>query len=298
MEYGIIFILSAAVIFFAAKYFTIKKQMKRISKQLNDYENSFVSIELIDDDLEYLVMKINSLIEDMQQIRIDAKKGEKDLKLSVADISHDMRTPLTSVIGYLQLAKKESKEDNVRENIDIVLERAVYLSNLIHEFFEISVLEQTGCSPCMEKVDISGLLCEQILANVPLFHEKNITPYFEEADIPVFVYADKNMLIRIMQNLISNSINYTSGDVDFVVSSCNNAVILSISNPTDEEEIDTEHIFDKFYRPVRAGRVRGGGLGLYICRNFAWAMGGEIEAVFENGRLRIELRLRSEEQRG
>lgn len=295
VEYGIIFIISAAVIFFAAKYFAIKKQMKGISEQLNDYENSLISIELIDDDLEYMVVRINSLIEDMKQIRIDAEKGAKDLKLSVADISHDMRTPLTSVIGYLQLAKKECKEDDVRENIDIALERAVYLSTLINEFFEISVLEQTGCSPCMEKVDISGLLCEQILANAPLFHEKSITPYFEEADIPVFAYADKNMLIRIIQNLISNSINYTSGDVDFAVSSCDNAVILSVSNPTDEEKIDTEHIFDKFYRPVRAGRSMGGGLGLYICRNFAWSMGGEIEAVFEDGWLRIKLRLRSVE---
>lgn len=290
MDYAVIFILFAAVIFFAAKFYFIKKQIKSISEQLDDCGNKVILIELADKNLEEMTAKINSMIDNIQRIKVHEAKRSSTLKSSIADISHDMRTPLTSVIGYLQLVNKECTDDNIRGNIDIALERADYCNRLINDFFELSVIDSQGCTPILGKVDIAGLLCEQILANYPSFSARNITPHFKEADVPVFVSADKNMLTRIIQNLLSNSIKYTSGDIDCNISVGDN-IIMTVSNSTNERNIDTDRIFDKFFRQEESRIANGSGLGLYICRQFAESMGGGIEAKFESGVLNIILML-------
>ena len=123
MEYIIILILFAAVIFFAGKYFKLKKQMKSIARQLSAEGTRLVTLEFIDKDLEAVVLEINELLEKIQQTIIKINASSAALKSSIADISHDMKTPLTSVIGYLQLAKKECRDEKIREIIDICLER-------------------------------------------------------------------------------------------------------------------------------------------------------------------------------
>ncbi|MBD5137471.1 MAG: HAMP domain-containing histidine kinase [Lachnospiraceae bacterium] len=286
MEYIVICILSAVSILLAVKQIIIKRQIKSISNQLKDMTNRLITIELSDYDLSNMVSGINLLIDYMHKLKTDEVKKTDSLKLSVADISHDMRTPLTSVIGYLQLAKEECHDENVMTNINVALEKAYYCCSLINDFFDISLMDSNAYTPVYEKTDISGLLCEQILAGHPVFKEKNITPYFENADKPVFVYTDKNMLTRIIQNLISNSIKYTSGDINFTVSN-EKDIILTVSNPTNQVYIDTEHIFDRYYRQHKSGNTEGSGLGLYICKKLTESIGGRIEADFADGNLSI-----------
>ena len=103
------------------------------------------------------------------------------------------------------------------------------------------------------------------------------------------------MLTRIIQNLISNSIKYADGKVAFEISSAD-MIEIRISNYTSEKNIDTERIFDKFYQTSKSRKSGGAGIGLYICRQFAEAMGGTIEAVFEDRILTFVLRLRKNEK--
>ncbi len=150
----------------------------------------------------------DELLERIQQTVIKSNASSAALKSSIADISHDMKTPLTSVIGYLQLAEKECEDEKMEEIIKICLERTCYLNALINNFFELSVIESQGCTSKMESVDVAGMICEQILANYPIFEGKNITLHFEDSDKMVIVYADPNMLNRVIQNLISNGVKY------------------------------------------------------------------------------------------
>lgn len=291
MEIFIILILSAAVIFFAVRYYLLKKQLKSVFKQLSDEQTKLVTVELVDGDIENIVQEINVLLERIQQTVIKSNASSAVLKSSIADISHDMKTPLTSVIGYLQLAEKECADENIREIIKICLERTHYLNKLINDFFEISVIESQGITPNMENIDAAGMICEQILANDPLFEEKNITPHFENADDTVIVHADHNMLGRVIQNLISNGIKYTSGDIYFGISREDGRVVITVSNPVNTY-IDTEHIFDRFYTQDKS-RSKGSGIGLYICRQFVEAMGGSICAEMEGNCLVIKVVLHS-----
>lgn len=291
MEYLIIFILFAAVVFWAGKYYGLKKQLKAISKQLREEQNQLVAVEFIDSDIEAIALEINGLLEKIRQTIIKSKASSAALKSSIADISHDMKTPLTSVIGYLQLAERECKEEKTKELIKICLERAHYCNSLINDFFELSVLEVQGCIPKLESVDIAGMVCEQILAHYPIFEGKSITPYFEDSDKPVIASADSALLNRVIQNLISNGVKYTQGDIFFGICQENGQVIITVSNPINTY-IDVTRIFDRFYTQDKS-RNKGSGIGLYICRQFIEAMGGSISAEIDRNYLSIKVTLNS-----
>lgn len=276
VEYLIILILFAAIVFLAGKYYGLKKQLKAISVQLNDEQNQLVTVEFIDNDLETIALEINELLEKIRQTIIKSNASSAALKASIANISHDMKTPLTSVIGYLQMAERECNDKKTKELIKICLERAYYCNSLINDFFELSVLETQGCIPTLENIDVAGMVCEQILAYYPIFESKSITPYFEDSDKPVMAFADANLLNRVIQNLISNGIKYTSGDIFFHLFQKNGQVAIVVSNPINTD-VDVTHIFDRFYTQDKS-RNKGSGIGLYICRQFIEVMGGSISA--------------------
>lgn len=291
MEYLIILILLAAVIFWAGRYYVLKKQLKTISEQLSDEQNQLVTVEFIDSDIETIALEINGLLEKIRQTIIKSNASSAALKSSIADISHDMKTPLTSVIGYLQLAERECNDEKTKELIKICLGRTHYCNSLINDFFELSILEAQGCIPELENVDVAGMICEQILASYPIFESKSITPHFEDSDKPVVVSADFTLLNRVIQNLISNGVKYTSGDIFFCIRQENGQIIITVSNPINTH-INAARIFDRFYTQDKS-RSKGSGIGLYICRQFIEAMGGSISAETNNNYLYINITLNS-----
>ena len=291
MEYLIIFILIIIVFFLGFKLYFVKRQMKNIAKQMEEQKERFVSIDLIDKDLEAVVVQINELIDFTQMERADARNAEKKLRTAISVVSHDMRTPLTSVIGYLQLAKKNCTEEERLQNIEIALDRAGYCNKLVNDFFELSVIDSDTYVPVMEKVNLCELVCEEILANYVSFEEKGIKPIFEQADDTIFVLADKKLLVRVLQNLISNNIKYATGKVNYSISQ-KETVLLEITS-SSTRKVDAEKIFDKFYQEDFARGSEGSGLGLYICRKFMEDMNGRIwaETSDEEFRIKVELKL-------
>lgn len=286
MEIFVIIVLSAAVCVLAAKLFSLKSRISSVSKQLDDKDNTLITTQLGGDELEAVVKKINLIIENNHKAKVEISREQTALKQAIADISHDIRTPLTSVIGYLQLAENEDQQTN----ISIALERARYCSSLVNDFFELSIIDSKGCEPVMESVDVNDMLCELILVNFPNFEAKSITPHFEDNGKPVYAHADRKMLTRVMQNLISNGIKYGSDRLDFTLTA-DEAVHISVSNPILDNEIDTEEMFDKFYRASRSRTMGGAGIGLYICKQFVEAMDGRVFASVRDSMLTITVTL-------
>ena len=286
MEILIIIVLSAAVYVLAAKLFSLNSRIGSLSRQLDDKDNTLITTQLSGDELEAVVKKINLMIENEHKAKVEISKEQTALKQAIADISHDIRTPLTAVVGYLQLAEKEDH----RTNISIALDRARYCSSLVNDFFELSVIDSKGCEPVMESVDLNDMLCELILANFPNFEAKSIIPHFEDCGKPVYAHADRKMLTRVIQNLISNGIKYGSERLDFTLTA-DEAIQISVSNPILDNEIDTEKMFDKFYRASRSRTAGGAGIGLYICKQFVEAMDGGISASVGDGMLTIAVTL-------
>ena len=179
MEIFIIIVLSVVICVLAAKLLFLKKRIRSVSEQLDDSENRLITTELKGDELEKTIKKINHMIEKNQQAKVEVIKDQAALKQAIADISHDIRTPMTSVVGYLQLAERTAENEEQRTNISIALERAKYCTTLVNDFFELSVIDSKGCDPVMEKIDVNDMLCELILANYSNFEAKQITPHSE-----------------------------------------------------------------------------------------------------------------------
>ncbi|MCH5297932.1 MAG: HAMP domain-containing histidine kinase [Ruminococcus sp.] len=290
MEIFVIIVLSAAVCVLAAKLFSLKSRIGSVSKQLDDKDNTLIITQFNGDELEVVVKKINLMIENNHKAKVEISREQTALKQAIADVSHDIRTPLTSVVGYLQLAERSAENEDQRTNISIALERARYCSSLVNDFFELSIIDSKGCESVMESIDVNDMLCEMILANFPNFEAKSITPHFEDSGKPVYAHADRKMLTRVIQNLISNGIKYGRDWLDFNLTA-DEAVHISISNPISDHEIDTEKMFDKFYRESRSRTAGGAGIGLYICKQFVEAMDGGISASVGDGMLIITITL-------
>ena len=281
--------LVLAVIFLGWKLALVKGQMKKLTAQMREQKESFLSVEFVDKDLEMLVTELNELIDSVKEVRAEAGRDQESLRASISMISHDMRTPLTSVIGYLQLAEKNCKEEESLQEIQIALERAKYCSRLVNDLFEVSVIDLGTDAPDFENVNLCQVVCEEILAAHPQFEERGIRPVFGQADEDILVRADRRQLTRVVQNLISNAVKYSAGKVDFSVTQ-GKRVSLIVTNDLCRE-VDTRKIFDKFYQGDVSRGSGGSGLGLYICRRFVENMGGEIRAECEDGKLTVKVEL-------
>ena len=291
-----IFILIIIILFLLIKIFLMKKEMRRITSEMKDNpDNNQVSVDFVDGDLQKLIVQINNLYESVMKIKVEGKEDEKKIRESISMIAHDMRTPLTSIIGYLQVAERLDDAVEKNENIEIALERARYLNKLVNDFFELSLIESGQVNVQMEKVNLSEIICEEILSESPEIDRKGIEPVFEQAEENIYVYADKKKLERVIQNLISNAVKYSVKKLEFVIG-IEEAPVITLRILTDAtESINTDKIFDRFYQQDSSRTKGGAGLGLYICKSFVEMMYGSISAKQEGDLFEIDLKLAKNE---
>ncbi len=291
-----IFILIIIILFLLIKIFLMKKEMRRITSEMKDNpDNNQVSVDFVDGDLQKLIVQINNLYESVMKIKVEGKEDEKKIRESISMIAHDMRTPLTSIIGYLQVAERLDDAGEKNENIEIALERARYLNKLVNDFFELSLIESGQVNVQMEKVNLSEIICEEILSESPEIDRKGIEPVFEQAEENIYVYADKKKLERVIQNLISNAVKYSVKKLEFVIG-IEEAPVITLRIITDAtESINTDKIFDRFYQQDSSRTKGGAGLGLYICKSFVEMMYGSISAKQEGDLFEIDLKLAKNE---
>ena len=275
----VIIILTVLVLFLSVKLILLKKEMRRVAVEMKENsDRRQVNISLIDGDLQKMISEVNTLYEEILKIKTETMKEEDRIKESVSMISHEMRTPLTSIIGYLQVAEKSEDAEEKKQNIEIALERAKYLNRLVNDFFEISLIDSEQVEMNIENVNLCEIICEEILAESPEIDRKGIQPVFEQSEENIFVNADKKKLIRVIQNLISNAVKYSEKKLEFnIVSKDDGYINLRIISDS-VSKIDTDRIFDRFVKGDSARSNGGAGLGLYICKSFIQMMGGDIRA--------------------
>lgn len=276
--------LGIPLLILAVKFIVMKRELRKIANQISREDNDFLSVQIVDEDLNRLVSGINHLYEKQLEIRKAANGKEKEIRESISMVSHDMKTPLTSIIGYLQMAKKSADEEQ-QSDIDTALERATYLNGLVNDFFEISLIDADSFSPNLESLNICELICEEIFALSPSFDKKGMLPVFEKSDRDIRVQADRKMCTRVFQNYFSNCIKYGVGEVVIDVDeSSTEKVRITISN-TPQNTVNPDKMFERFYRDDQARSGEGAGLGMFICKSFVEAMQGSIRAEMIEGKL-------------
>ena len=253
---------------------------KQLNKRLKENTRQPINLNLFNNNLNELASNMNRCFKAEENLRLKAIDEEKRFKEMIANLSHDLRTPLTAIKGYQQLIKKAGLEDEQREKLEIAMKHTKDLGALIEHFFEYSYYLNVEPKVNLEELNLTNIVTECLVASINAFEEKGIEVEFQETH-PIFITADKELVKRIVQNLISNCIKHSQGEVKVKLIAGNKTTI-SFQNPIKESaNIDPSKLFDRFYTGDKA-RSNSTGLGLSIVKLLAEKMGGSTEA-YENG---------------
>ncbi len=205
-----------------------KREFRRISKQINNNLDEYANIKTksVDKDIEYLVENINLIFDSKQRIVAEKNKNEEELRASIANMSHDLRTPLTSIMGYLQMARlEEVSEGEKNEYIDIVENRTKSLQQLISSFYDLSRIEGNEYNFNYKKVNLKNILCENIAAFYNDFINNNINPIIEVDENIRDIISDEGAITRIFTNLIGNIIKHGESYVKITLKQKDDVII-------------------------------------------------------------------------
>ena len=273
----------------------MKREIRSISNQLYDYNilnsKKKISINLGDKDIEKLAVDINGNLHLIENIMLEYKDSEEKLKIAIASISHDIRTPLTSILGYIQMLKrKEINDEKYNEYINIVEKRSNNLKELLDEFFELSVLESSGCKVNLQSLNVNNILCESITAFYDKFQEHSISPQIDILSESLKVVGDESYLRRSIDNLITNMIKHSKGKEVIRLYKQNEIVRLEFENEVENlNEDDLNLMFDKFFTKdiSRNPNIKSTGLGLTITKKLIEKINGKIYAKLNGDILKI-----------
>ena len=206
-------------------------------------------------------------------------------------MSHDLRTPLTSIMGYLQMIKSEkSSEADKKEYMDIVEKRTKSLQQLISSFYDLSRMEGNEYNFNYKKVNLSSILCENIAVFYNDFRNNNIEPIIEIDENVKDIISDDGAINRIFSNLITNMIKHGESFVKITLRQENDVIITEfINKATRLTEENVDKLFDRFYTVDNSRSDKNTGLGLYITRIMVEKLGHSISSKIDNGYLKIEI---------
>jgi len=239
-----------------------------------------------DKNFEKLLVEVNGYLEKAQLDKIRYMRRENEIRQEIENISHDLRTPLTSILGYLELMDDEDLSEKEKEEyLSIIERRAKGLHKLVQTFYDVSRLEANGYKMNIEKVDINKELKENILLFYNDFENKCIDVEIELLNEELYVEADKNDLDRIFTNLLQNAIKYSKSIFKVSLEKVEDKVVIIFSNNTEgvsEEEFQC--LFNRFYMKDTSRNNSSSGLGLTVTKLLIEEMGGEIKAeIKESG---------------
>ena len=270
-----------------------KREIKNMSKQIRNSNGYLtpVRISSINKEIENLAMEINNLYKKNHESNLRVKENDENLKESIASMAHDLRTPLTSIMGYIQLIESDSVKDiDKNRYLKIIKKRTENLSNLINSFYDLSRIECNEYKMDLKLVDIKEIFCEVLALFYDNFLEANIEPKVVIDEKVSKVIADVESVNRIFSNLINNILKYNSGEVQFIVKDEEKFVVTTfINDAPDLNKEDVEKIFNRFYTGDSSRSDNSTGLGLSIVKALIEEMGHKIEASLEDGKLIINI---------
>lgn len=287
MLYSLFALLLAAAII---KIIRLKKAAREISAAFADRlqtdTNTQIDISSRDKDMCRLASAINTQLRILRQEHLRYHQGDTELKNAVTNISHDLRTPLTAICGYIDIMEKTEISEQQARYLGIIKERTELMKQLTEELFRYSVIVSDDEKTETENVLINQVLEDSIMGYYAVLTEKGIQPNVNITDKQITAELNKEYLSRIFSNLLNNAVKYSDGDLDIILSDTGE---ITFSNTAKGlSAIDAEQLFDRFYTVEAAHHSTG--LGLSIARTLVRRMGGTITAEYADSRLKIKIK--------
>ncbi|MCI8605977.1 MAG: HAMP domain-containing histidine kinase [Hungatella sp.] len=286
----LLYVLAGIATFSSAFLVLQKKSMDYITKLSTAIQNISegdlnTTVEVVgDDEFSAMAANLNKMVEDIRRLMDKERESERTKNELITNIAHDLRTPLTSIIGYLELLSAPTSNmspEMEKKYINITYTKAKRLEKLIEDLFGFTKLNYGKVSMKVTKVDIVKLLSQLLEEFYPNFMDKDLA-YELQSNVPAkMINADGNLLARLFDNLINNAIKYGAEGKRIVVKihATESIVTVSVTNygyVIPKEELPL--LFEKFYRveQSRSSNTGGTGLGLAIARNIVDMHGGTI----------------------
>lgn len=292
----IIILLMGVCSIFITLYVLLRKEINNIANQLskiNEREDTNAKILMTSNDkiARKLVIEINKSLEKKIKTQVEYRRMDKELRQAIANMSHDLRTPLTSIMGYLQLMGDKSISSEEQEQYRVIVEkRSKSLQMLITSFYDLSRLEANEYNFELKPIKINNVLYDTIASFYNDLLAKEIEPIIEVDNKPIIVIGDENAVRRIFSNLIQNIIKYGDKKVFICLKEYEDRIITIFKNDgcTLKSE-DAENLFQRFFTGDKSRSEQSTGLGLAITKKLVEQMGHNIYGDVKEGELAITI---------
>lgn len=263
-----------------------KCEIRNICRSLNFFRknksNMQITANIYYREIKKLTEELNLLIDEQRKTEKAYRQSDESLKTTITNLSHDIRTPLTSLDGYFQLLTESNTPEERERYCRIIKGRINSLRDMLEELFTYAKLQDNGYTLEKEKINISKLLFDTIFSFYDDFKNAGTEPQLDIIDNPVYIEGDGSALERVFQNIIKNALSHGGKDVSISMTETDNKTEINISNSySSQEELNPDMVFERFYKSDKARSKTSTGLGLYIAKQLVSSMGGEITASAE-----------------
>lgn len=281
-------LLGVLLLILAGKVYTLRKSARQLregmARQLERETNTLLSVSSGDREMRALADALNGQLAQLRAERQRYQHGDLELKEAITNISHDLRTPLTAIVGYLALLEGEEKSEAVERYLSQISNRTQVLHQLSEELFAYALL--TAPQPLHpQRVDLRGLVEEALLSYCGAMEQRGMEPTIQLPAGRVERNLDPTAAGRVLSNLISNALKYSAGD--FSVTMTPDGVITFANSAPDLNPVLVQRLFDRFFTVETARHSTG--LGLSIAKLLTQQMEGTLEAKYQEGQLVITL---------
>ena len=281
-------LLGVLLLILAGKVYTLRKSARQLregmAQQLERETNTLLSVSSGDREMRALADALNGQLAQLRAERQRYQHGDLELKEAITNISHDLRTPLTAIVGYLALLEGEEKSEAVERYLSQISNRTQVLHQLSEELFAYALL--TAPQPLHpQRVDLRGLVEEALLSYCGAMEQRGMEPTIQLPEGRVERNLDPTAAGRVLSNIISNALKYSAGD--FSVTMTPDGVITFANSAPDLNPVLVQRLFDRFFTVETARHSTG--LGLSIAKLLTQQMEGTLEAKYQEGQLVITL---------
>lgn len=281
-------LLGVLLLILAGKVYTLHKSARQLregmAQQLERETNTLLAVSSGDREMRALADALNGQLAQLRAERQRYQHGDLELKEAITNISHDLRTPLTAIVGYLALLEGEEKSETVERYLSQISNRTQVLHQLSEELFAYALL--TAPQPLHpQRVDLRGLVEEALLSYCGAMEQRGMEPTIQLPEGRVERNLDPTAAGRVLSNIISNALKYSAGD--FAVTMTPDGVITFANSAPDLNPVLVQRLFDRFFTVETARHSTG--LGLSIAKLLTQQMEGTLEAKYQEGQLVITL---------
>ncbi len=285
-------LLGAMLIAFVQYRRQIKKNCHQLEVMQKHSSNQRLTSEVPYKEVNELVMRVNDICNRYQDESILIERNENNLKEAIANLSHDIRTPLTSLDGYVQLLVMSDSAEEKEHYMKIIQERISSLKELLEELFTYTKMQDQNYELSCVKMDGRQCVCGTVLAFYEDFETRGLEPEvsFCEEDLPIL--GNEVALRRVVQNIVKNALEHGKNRLGLKLEKRDRKLYFCCYNDKKETEIiDVDKIFERFYKGDKARTSTSTGLGLAIAKGLVERLHGNIRASVDDGLFKIEIEI-------